>query len=62
MTEFEDIARQKLFLAVDNTQHRQIPYSEAWVDRWLYIAGLFAGVALIYFVVWPTACVLFSLE
>lgn len=61
MTDYETIARQKLSLAVDNTQHRQIPYRDAWIERMGYLWGLIAGVVLIYSVVWPTVCVLFSL-
>jgi len=48
LTTFEDIARQKLSLAVDNTDHRQMPFTE----RMSVLVGLIAAVAFIY-VVWP---------
>lgn len=61
MTTFEDIARQKLSLVVDNTQHRQIPYRDTFVERMSFLWGLIAGVVLMYTVGWPAVCVLFSL-
>lgn len=61
MTTFEDIARQKLSLVVDNTRQRQIPYRDTFAERMGYLWGLIAGVVLIYAVVWPAVCVLFSI-
>jgi hypothetical protein len=27
-------------LAVDNTQHRQLPLPEPWYERWFFLVGL----------------------
>ena len=54
MTDFETVARQKLYLAVDNGR-RYVPG-----ERIGYLAGLLAGVAFIYAVLWPLVCLIFS--
>ena len=55
MTTFEDVARQKLTLVVDNGRR----YAPG--ERIGYFAGLLAGVAFIYVVLWPLVCLIFSL-
>lgn len=59
MTTFEDVARAKLTLVVDNTERRQIPFAHSGIG---YLIGLLAGVAFMYVVGWPIVCLLFSLE
>ena len=59
MTTFEDVARQKLTLAVDNTEHRQMPLPVPWYERWFYLGAL-AMAAL--FGAYCMALILFSVE
>jgi len=44
MTTEEDIARVRLSLAVDNTEHRQLPFPTPWYERGLYLAALVVAV------------------
>lgn len=46
MTEFEDVARQRLTLAVDNTQHREMPLPTPWYERWGFLIAL--GLAALF--------------
>jgi len=57
MTDYEGIARLKL--AVDNTQHRQIPWPTPWYERWFVLIAL-AGAAL--FGAYVAALLMFSLS
>jgi hypothetical protein len=59
MTDYETIARQKLSLAVDNTQRRQIPLPQPWYERPLFMAALVVAVLV---AVYLYAAVMFSLE
>lgn len=59
MTDYETIARQKLSLAVDNTEHRQSPLPQPWYDRPLFMVALVVA-ALIG--AWMYAVLMFSLE
>ena len=59
MTSYEDIARQKLTLAVDNTKRRQMPLPTPWYERWFFMVAL-AAAAL--FGAWIYAAAMFSLS
>lgn len=57
MTDFETIARQKLFLVSDNPFPSR---TRNTYERIGYLAGLIAGVCFVYAVGWPLLCLLFS--
>lgn len=61
MTDFEDVARQKLSLAYSAPDRRRPPERNRFAEGITFFLGLIAGVVLIYTVLWPVVCVLFSI-